>query len=286
MIEVTVENSRGKQLCLTDNENRYQVYEVSGLNPPTATISLSENINDGAEFTHSRIEKRNIVIELQINGDVEANRLLLYQYIQTKEYIKLYFGTNTKRVWIDGYVESIEPNPFAMQTVCQISVICPQPFFKDIEETIENMKTIDARFYFPFFTVEPIPFSVYSQIQILNLINQGNIGGGMTIEIVAKGEVINPTIYNRETTEFIGLGSEERPFTMIKGDKVVITTHMNKKRIKLIRNAIETNIFNYLKENSTFLQVATGDNVFTYSADSGNEYIDIYFKYHSNYEGI
>ena len=108
----------------------------------------------------------------------------------------------------------------------------------------------------------------------------------MTIEIYARGPITNPIIYNRETTEYIGLGSTEKPFEMIVGDKVVITTHTNNKKVKLIRNAEEINIFNHLKEGSEFLQVEAGDNVFTYSTDSGNEYVDITFKHYSNYEGV
>ena len=283
---ITIENKRGKQLSLTKNQNEFQLVGVSGLNPPTASISLVDNIKSGANFIHSRVGTRNIVINLVINGDVEENRLLLFQYVQTKEYIKVYFETYTKKVWIDGYVESIEVDNFQLKTTCQISILCPEPYFKDLSETIENMNIIEPRFYFPFYTTEPKPFSIYSSIAILNLLNKGNVESGMTIEIFARGEVINPIIYNRETTEFIGIGNDDRPFTMQRGDTIVITTHTNNKKVKLIRNAVETNIFNLLRENSTFLELSTGDNIFTYSANQGNEYMDIYFKYYSNYEGI
>lgn len=286
MIKITVENSKGKQLCLTDDEDKYQIESVLGLNPPSADIAMSDNIEDGADFVHSRIGTRNIVINLVIKGYVEENRLALYKYFPNKENVKLYFETNTKKVWIDGYVESNEPDQFSMLTTCQISILCPNPFFKDLEETLINMNIIAPKFYFPFYTVTPRPFSIYLQISILNLINEGNVSSGMTIEISARGEVINPTIYNRDTKEYIGVGTTERPFIMMKGDTILITTHINNKRVKLIRNAVETNIFNYLKKGSKFLQLETGDNVFTYSAESGNEYIDIDFKYYSNYEGI
>ena len=73
---------------------------------------------------------------------------------------------------------------------------------------------------------------------------------------------------------------------MLNGDRIIITTQTNNKKVKLIRNAQETNIFNSLKPNSTFLQLDSGDNTFTYSADDGNEFIDIKFKHYSQYEGI
>lgn len=286
MFQITLENSKGNRLELTGKENQYQVYEVDGLYPPTASISTSENIGDGSIVTNSRVSKRNIVIYLKINGDVENNRLNLYQYAQTGKYIKLYISTESKNVWIEGRVESIETTMFNMTTICQISVLCPEPYFKDLEETINSISTIKGNFYFPFYTVEPIPFSVYEKIQILNLLNLGNIKCGMTIEISAKGKILNPVIYNRETQEFIGFGCTQRPFEMQPSDRIIVTTYTNNKKVKLIRNAVETNIFNNLRPNSTFLQLDSGDNTFTYSADDGDEFIDIKFRHYSNYEGI
>ena len=108
----------------------------------------------------------------------------------------------------------------------------------------------------------------------------------MTIEMTAKSTVVNPVIYNRDTREYIGLGNANKTFTMIKGDKVVITTYPNNKKVTLIRDAVEKNIFNYLTQGSTFLEVGVGDNIFTFSTDEGNENLDIVFKHYSQYKGI
>ena len=286
MPRLIIENERGQQLELTNNESKFSIDSITGLAPPTAELSFTENINDGAEFKHERTSKRNIVINLYINGAVERNRIELYNYVKNGKYIKIYFSNKSRSVWIDGRVETIEPDLFNNHVTCMISIICPDPWWKDVEEAISEMNTVQGKFYFPFYTVAPIPFSIYETIQILNMLNKGDVASGMTIEIYARGTIENIKIYNRETTEFIGLGTTENPFTLNAGDKVVITTHQNNKKIKLIRNAIETNIFNYLTPNSTFLQAESGDNIFTYTADSGNEYIDITFRRYSQYEGV
>lgn len=286
MYKLIVENEKGQQLRLTQNENNYVVGSIEGLGPPSASINFSENISDGDEFVHERTGRRNLVIPIYIKGDAEANRINLYNYIKNGKYIKIYFENGARNVWIEGRVESITPDLFSMQETVQVSILCPYPWWQDVEEMINSINTVKNELYFPFYTVEPIPFSIYETIQILNLINKGDIASGMTIEIYARGTIVNPIIYNRETTEYIGLGSTERPFTMIAGDRVVITTHTNNKKVKLIRNADETNIFNYLIEGSKFLQVGAGDNVFTFSATDGDEYIDITFRHYSNYEGV
>ena len=286
MYKLIIENIKGQQLELTNNETKYSINKISGLTPPSAEISISENIGDGSEFKHERTSKRNIVIDMNIVGNVEDNRIDLYTYIKNGKYIKLYFESRTRSVWIDGYVETLEIDPFSNVTLCQISVLCPDPWWKDIEEAINTINTIKGNLYFPFYTTEPIPFSIYETIQILNLVNKGDVSSGMTIEIFARGTITNPKIYNRETTEFIGLGTSDNPYVMMPGDRVIITTHTNNKKVILIRNAEETNIFNNLTPNSKFLQVESGDNIFTYAADSGNEYIDISFRHYSQYEGV
>ena len=285
MYKLVVENERGQQLRLTQNAN-YVIGEITGLNPPSASISLSDNIGDGAEFVHERTGARNIVIPIYVKGDAETNRINLYNYIKNGKYIKIYFQNGARNVWVEGRVETIETDLFSMQELVQVSIICPYPWWQDVEEAINSLNTVKSLFHFPFYTVEPIPFSTYETIQVLNLINKGDIPGGITIEIFARGIVNNPLIYNRETNEYIGFGSEDRLFQMIPGDKIVVTTHPNNKKVKLIRNAEETNIFNCLRQGSKFLQLASGDNVFTFTADEGHEYMDIQFKHYSNYEGV
>ena len=45
MFTLKVENTRGAVLELTDNEENYQVTEISGLNPPNANINTSSYAN-------------------------------------------------------------------------------------------------------------------------------------------------------------------------------------------------------------------------------------------------
>lgn len=286
MYKLILENERGQQLRLTQNESKYVINTIDGLTPPAASLSLIDNINDGAEFIHERTGARSIVIDMNIVGSVEANRIELYNYVKNGKYIKIYFENERRDVWIDGRVESIDIDQFTNATTCQIGIVCPDTWWKDVQEAINNINTVQAAFIFPFSIEEPIPMSTYDTIQILNLINKGDIACGMTIEIEARGNIQNPIIYNRETREYIGFGSEENPFLMQAGDKIVITTHRNNKMVTLIRNAVETNIFNYLTKGSTFLQVDAGDNIFTYSADIGDENINITFKHYPNYEGV
>ena len=81
MFEARIENTKGSILTLTNNESKFQLISITGLNPPKAQINVSTIAGlDGAKFNSAKLETRNVVINLKINGDVEENRQLIGMY--------------------------------------------------------------------------------------------------------------------------------------------------------------------------------------------------------------
>ena len=96
MFKAIIENSRGEQLQLTNRESEFQVVSIIGLNPPNALINTTDIAGlDGAKFNSAKLETRNIVITLRINGDVEANRLRLYEMFCTKENCTFFYSNSS-----------------------------------------------------------------------------------------------------------------------------------------------------------------------------------------------
>lgn len=283
MFKLTLRNRLGNEICLTNTLN-YSITGVEGLNPPSATINTSElALFDGATYNSSKVNMRSINISFSINVEAERNRIALYKVIKPKQQITLLYENGERNVFIDGYVESFEIDYFAMQQTATVSILCPEPFFKDAEEVINEISLIIANFHFPFsITAEdPIPFSYYEQILEINVTNDGDVASGMTIEIRFTGAVKNPTIYNRETREEFGLN-----YTFQSGDFLTIETSKGEKAVTLTRGTEDINLFNYLTKESTWLQLETGDNVFTYEADSGEDFMEVRFVYRPFYEGV
>ena len=109
MFVLKVENSKGYVLELTDNEENYQITNIEGLDPPKADINTSSYANnDGFSFNGSKIKDREIVITMKINGDVEENRLKLYKYFRIKEWCKIYYKSELRDVFIEGYVQTMD----------------------------------------------------------------------------------------------------------------------------------------------------------------------------------
>ena len=282
MFEVTVENKNGNTISFVQNSN-YAVTSITGLGFPDAQINTSVvGSFDGERFNSSRVAMRNIVMTVAILGDIEANRVALYKVFKSKQWIRFYYKNGLRDVFIDGYIESAPIDLFSQNQEVQISILCPEPYFKKAEEIIDDMNLVISLFYFPFaIEEEGTTFSQFDEVTEKIVINGGDVENGMTIEMRSVGTVKNPKILNRDTLEFFGLN-----FIMESGDLITISTVKGNKTAYLLRGGQTINIFNYVMKDITWLQLQPGDNVFVFEAESGAEYLEVAFKHRDNFEGV
>lgn len=282
MYTLTIENHKGEQLQLTQNPN-YSITSVEGLPPPTANINTAVNANfDGSTYRSSRLNERNIVIMLAIEGDAEANRINLYQYIKAKKQCTLYYQNGSRNVSIVGYVESLEIAIFGEKESAQISIICPRPYFADVVQTILDMSATSAMFEFPFsIPDEGIEFSTLTVATESIVQNLGDVETGALIVFHATGDVMVPAIYNVDTGERMRINVD-----MTAGDLLVINTKQGEKSIHLVVDGIETNVINKLIVGSTWLQFESGANTMLVDADMGVEHFQCFVTFNNLYEGV
>ena len=282
MYSLRVENNRGDNLQLTDN-NDYTVYKITGLTPPKATVNSSVNATtDGSSINSVRLNNRNIVIYAKINGDVESNRINLYKYFPLKKSVKLYFNNENRSIYIEGVVELIECDMFNKKQVAQISIICPKPYFKAVNDLIVAFGDVANLMSFPLSISETgMELSAIQTSQRKSIINAGDIETGVIIELFATGTVENPVIYDvLKRTHF------KLNFTMTSGDLIVINTNVGEKSVELIRSGLAYNIMGYMSQDNTWFKLEAGDNVFTYATDSGNSNLQITFTSNVLYGGV
>lgn len=282
MYGLKVENDRGNTLELTGNPN-YTVFKIEGLNPPQATINSSANTTtDGSSINSVRLESRNIVIYMTVNGDVEANRINLYKYFPVKKKVKIFFNNESRNVYIEGTVELIECDQFTSRQVAQISLICPQPYFKAVNELTSIFSDVSPLFSFPFSVAETgVEISAITTNQRKSIVNAGDIETGAIIKLFAIGTVVKPILYDVLKRTHLKLN-----FTMLPSDTIVINTNVGEKSIELIRDGVTYNALGYMQPDSTWFVLEAGDNVFTYDADSGNSNLQITFTTSILYSGV
>ena len=133
MIAIKITNSLGESLVLSPAEDKFRIKKVSGLSPQGGTISTQKMAKHGTRFANSTTDERNIVIDLNVVGDIEANRDLLYIACPPSMDVIVELQTDKKHATIEGWVETCEVDFFQKITVGQISIICPDPFFKASE---------------------------------------------------------------------------------------------------------------------------------------------------------
>lgn len=280
----SIENEFNNSLQLTQQENRWQVLSVTGLNPPPAAITTSIIPTfDGERFNSSRLQARNVVITLAINGNAEENRMALNKVILPKRYIKVKYKNNTKDVFIEGYVESFEYDVFEDKKIkAMASILCPDPYWKDAAETEASMKTIVNLFEFPFsIPEEGIAISELLENTEGEILNQGTIQSGCMITIETTNNVLNPFIENITTGEKMIINKE-----LTRGDVLTINTNRGKKSVKLYADGTITNIINDLDESSSWISLAIGANKFIYGAESGVNNMNIKIQFRNLYGGV
>lgn len=276
---IKIENARGEVLDLSADP-RYEPI-LTGTAPPKATINRAKvALADGTRYNSATVDERNPLLTIYIKRDVARARLNLYRYIATKQYIKVYYTADDMELYIDGYVESAEVDPWELNQNMQVSIICPQPYFKELSETYTNASNVEKLLGFPFaIESEGVELSVVDNASSTVIQNAGTVETGLRFEIVATVRSLQPRIYNMETGEYMGFNVDLFP-----GERLVVNTIQGSKSITHISEGIETNYMHTLMEGSTWLQLSPGANEISYTVDEGEVELGVY---HTNmYIGV
>ena len=284
MYNLTLENQYGDQLTFGMN-SPFTVADISGLNPPSATINTSQvALIDGAKFNSAKLNMRTINVAFAIEYEAAKNRIEVYKVLKSKQYVKLYYSGQYRDVFIEGYIENVDVSYGEMKQIVTCTILCPSPYFMEAQEMVEALSSVINSFHFPFAsTAEPqLMFSYISHELGVSVENEGDVECGMIIELYAKNTVSNPKIFNYITRDFIGVN-----YTMQKADLITIDTRRGQKNVTLLRHGVESNLFNYVMKDSTWLQLEPNGSTFVYEVASGSmDDLTVTFKHYNLFEGV
>lgn len=275
-------NAAGNVLPLMPSD-QYTVRSISGLLPNSAAVYSSDVAGgDGAIYNSSHVESRNIVLMIHPEFPVEQNRINLYSFFKIGQAVDLHFKNDSRDVKITGYVENFDGSLFDQKQQIQISIICPQPFFKSAQALIEQVSEILDLFEFPFSTEdEGIVFSEINEDRQLTILNSGEVDAGVIITLHANGTVKNPVIYDVTNNAQFGLTVD-----LSAGDEITINTNRGNKSVFMVSDNVQKNIINSMSKNSKFFVVPPGETVFTYDCAEGRDNLLVYFQYYNQYQGV
>lgn len=282
MFTLKLENTNQNEVNINDGL-KYLVLDVTGLNPPSASLYTSKSPNrKGSKFNGSTLDERNITLTIKLLGDIEANRNALYDYIDTEQYVKIKYTNGLKNVYCEGHIQDCEIPLFTNNEIITLVVVCENPYLKDLQEVATEISSLLKQFTFSFaIDGEGVPFSTIKESNDTTIYNAGAETGVLfTIRILE--DINNLVIYDStNTTKRFEINA------LLEKDSIVkIDTESSPKTIKLYKpdGSVE-NILKYVSPNPTWFTLKKGNNVFGYSS-SGNTNVELNITFTNKYLGV
>ena len=186
------------------------IRKITGLNPADVTLFMGDYSGDGGIYQGRRVGNRNIVLTVDLNPNpalgetVSSLRQLLQKAFLSPmpdmvadppvhaDYIKFQLHDDDGNVrYIAGYTEKFETEIFDVETMCQISVICPDPFIRDNEPTVKDSPgswtTLPVIYY------GSAPTGFYAKIHMnssSDILTLENLGQTMTIDLTDVAQTL------------------------------------------------------------------------------------------------
>lgn len=300
---VTITNHLDESIKLdlfNPDESGFIIKNIDGLGPVKANINFKElATNDGSIDNSARLSSRNIVMSLQFieSPTIEETRLKSYKYFPIKRNIKILIETDNRICETIGRVETNVPTIFSNAEGCQISILCPNPYFYSAGENGANQTIFygtDPLFEFPFsnesLTEDLIEFGSIENRTEGTIYYDGDAEIGITIQIHAVGEAAGLVIYNTRTREIMRIDDNKLKSLIGSGiqagDEITITTSRGEKGIYILRSGVKTNILNSLEKPIKWFQLLKGDNTFAYTASAGLTNLQFRIENKVIYEGV
>lgn len=257
-----------------------------GVEAPEYTIYTESNATtDGSTVSGKKVAERNIKVFFGIDTVLESDvyREKLVRFFNPKHTISLTAIYGYAQMKIQGEISSFN---FDEQVSLwgfltgELDILCPFPYFEDLDNFGRNIASITALFSFQLFIPKDRgrAMSYRTLKKDVHLPNSGDVPTGIEIHMIAtRGAVKNPKIVKSSTGEFIELFLD-----LNKGDVLKINTNPGKKSITLNGK----NVFKEKNKLSTFFQIDVGENLIQYDAEENYTNLDVNLYYTPKYLGV
>jgi hypothetical protein len=300
---IRITNHLGENLTIelgSPEKSGFFILNIDGLGPAKNVINTTDALSlNGTTINSSRSSYRNIVLRIgfiEILGmTIESLRQSTYRFFPSNKIIEVEVQTENRTGYIKCLVESNEPDIFSKMESTTISLLAPSSYFYDREIVDTTFTGFDNGFEFPFenpsLTESLIEFGqVYIQTT-KNLYYEGDDPTGVIIYAKILGPVTGFAVHNTSTNKSILLSSDIIILLtgsgLIDGDLLVISTVKGSKSIYLYRATGHVyNIINALNPNSLWIELERGDNVFSYTANTGLNFIQLRVENDILYGGL
>lgn len=256
---------------LEENDSGYIIAEMNGIGPVKATLVSSSFAGvDGEIYQSARREARNITMKLELDPDPATDsvwglRNRLYDFFMPKSEVSLRYILQTGlAVEIMGRVESCSPDHFSREPMVDISIMCFQPDFYELEpRTLSGLLTDDAD---------------YTQFEY-----EGTVETGIVITVEPDRSLDELTVYHlRPDGETETLTYDNAPLQ--SGDELTISTVFGEKGATLKRSGVVSSVLYGISPVSKWIELQPGLNgIRVYATGTG---VPVTIEYVTKYGGL
>lgn len=244
-------NTVNKEVTI-DLTSQFRFRKVDGLGPVKAAISTVELASEsGSTFLSSKDSARNIVFNVEFKPDFASGftytdlRRHLYEVFTPRSEVEMRFNdSDLGEMAISGYVEAHEPDIFSDNPSVQVSVLCPDPYFRRPGAGSTEVLVPDASvasFNIPYSGHVPTGFSV--EFKITEAMSSAKLS---LLKTGTDGEISIQTAFN-------------------VGDIVRVVTVPGQKVVHRYRDSVRTSILGYFSGSMTPMKLHNGQNYFTFN---------------------
>lgn len=156
-----------------------------------------------------------------------------------------------------------------------ITGYCAYPLFTDEYEHFVSVAYTQSMWRFPW----AIPrtgfiFGIRHPSLIAEVTNEGDFSIGYTIEFVAKGKVINPSLIDIGAQKQIKIEKE-----LTNGETVSVNTREGYRQVIGTLNEETSNYFKYRTYDSDWLELSPGINYLRFTADEGENFLEVNIRF-------
>lgn len=222
----------------------YKIKSIDGLGPPDINVAIADQVDSGGTFLGNNPTNREIVLVVgfapnygigQTVGDL---RSALYKVLfpRFSRHLTLSLqdqGRNTL-VTVLGQVKKVEPDIFSKEPQVQITIACYGPFLRKWGTQLTQISLLPTN---------PLPIT-----------NPGDAPSGVYMEIVFNGftDIFSLTNENDDKLEF--------DYNFVHDDVLTIDTTPGRRKARMLRGTVDTNMMPYMTAESDWLQLYFGVN--------------------------
>jgi len=288
MERLTYTNANGEAVEFS-HRSVYHTNQVTGLSDTRNDVFTIQSMGqDGDTHVGGRIARREIMITGAIREIDKDRAFQLRRWLARVTNPHLPATLTYRYGDIVRVIDCVPENAptFSREAVFldyELILTCPNPFWRDVKESVEQIAEWIPLWEFPFEIPSDtgMEFGYRAPSLIATAVNRGDVKSGMRVEFRAVGPLTDPSLLDINTREFIKLNCE-----MAAGDVITVTTYYGRKSVRLRHGGVESDAFHLLDPDSTYLMLDIGANQYRFDAESNLDNLEVTIYHNNSYLSV